>query len=69
MVYAVGTPQEGNKMPTYTGIITMSAPFTMKMEGDLMDAEDAAEALVVLKSPQGVVWDDDMEYAVSVYKD
>lgn len=45
MAYAVGTPQEGNKMPTCTGIITMSAPFTMKMEGDLMDAEDAAEAI------------------------
>tara|TARA_Y100000758_G_C15768321_1_gene318546 strand:+ start:52 stop:222 length:171 start_codon:yes stop_codon:yes gene_type:complete len=56
-------------MPTYTGIITMSAPFTIKVDGDLMDAEDAADALVVLKTPQGVVWDDDMEFDVSVYED
>ena len=55
-------------MPTYTGIITMSAPFTIKVDGDLMDADDAA-ALVVLTAPQEVVWDDDMEFDVSVYED
>ncbi|MBT6198915.1 MAG: hypothetical protein HOI21_00070 [Bacteroidetes Order II. Incertae sedis bacterium] len=57
-------------MATYTGYVTMSAAFTITGDFDhLMDAEDAAEALVVLKTPQGVVWDDDMEFDVSVYED
>ncbi len=56
-------------MPTYTGYVTMTAPFTIKVEGDLMDAEDAASDLIVIKTPQGVVWDDDMEFEIEVYKD
>lgn len=56
-------------MPTYTGIVQMSAPFTIKVPGDLMDAEDAARDLVHLGTPIGVVWDDDMEFDVSVYED
>ncbi len=57
-------------MATYTGYVTISAGFTMTGDFDhLMDAEDAAEALIVLKTPQGIVWDDDGEVDVSVYED